>query len=102
MRIKRQVTVNIEELDKKIGVLNKELDAAETYEDYETIMTKLESLTDLRCKLATSRVENSTKSVIVGGLLSVASLVVVLQYENENVITTKAFGMLPNMFRGSK
>lgn len=102
MKIGKQVTINIKDLDDKIGKLNEELENALTQEEYETIINKLESLVTLRCKLASSRDENSVKSVVVGGLLSVASLVVVLQFEDENVITTKAFNMIPSLFKGSK
>jgi broad-specificity NMP kinase len=107
LKIKRQVTANIDELDKKIGELAVELGELETdsdtyQEDYEMITQKMETLTDLRVKLKTSKVDGSIVPVVTSSLLGIASLIIVLQYEDENVITSKAIGMLPNLFRGSK
>lgn len=102
MKMRKQVTINIAELDKKIGILNKELDEAKDKDEYYETVLKIEQLADLRIKLAASRDNNSVKSVVVGGALSLASLIVVLQFEDENVITTKAFNMIPSLFKGSK
>lgn len=100
---KRQISVNIKDLDLKIGKLTKELDLmGEDDEKYEVTMMKIDSLTDLRCKLHESRVEGSIKPIVLSGLLGVIPLILVLKYEEKEVITSKAFNMLPSMFKGSK
>ena len=102
--LKKQVTINIEDLDLKISKLSEELELLEEDETdkYDRIMTKMDKLTELRCKLAESKVNGSLKPVVVSSLLGIASLVIVLRYEEKDVITSKAISMLPGMFRGSK
>lgn len=102
MRLRKQVTVNIEELDKQIGTLIEELEIVEDDEEFEKITKKLEALTNLRCKSAESRMVNgSVKNVVVSGVLGLVSLGIVLKYEEKEVIVSKAFNMLPTMFKGS-
>lgn len=100
---KKQLTINIEELDKKIGKLNEKLSSLEEEdEDYELTVSKIEDLTDIRCKLSESKVKSSIKPLVVSGVFGVATTVIVLRYEKTEVITSKAFNMVTGMFRGSK
>lgn len=99
---KRQLTVNIKDLDLKIGKLNKELETMEDDEKYEMTLVKLTELIDLRCKLSESKDNGSVKAVVISGLFGMASLIAVLKYEEKDVITSKAFSMATSMFRGSK
>lgn len=99
---KKQLTVNIEDLDLKISKLNEELETEENTQKYDLIIKKLEALTTLRCKLSESKVNGSVKPIVVSSLLGIASLVIVLKYEEKDVITSKAISMLPGMFRGGK
>ena len=99
---RRQVTINIKDLDLQIGKLNQELILEEDDDKYNTIIEKIESLTELRCKLSESRVNGSLKPVVVSGLLGIASVVIVLKYEEADVITSKAFNMATSMFRGGR
>lgn len=107
LKIKKQLTTNIEDLDTKISKLSEELETLELdqedyQERYEMITQKMETLTDLRCKLAESQVNGSIKPIVASSLLGIASLVIVLKYEEKDVITSKAISMLPGMFRGGK
>lgn len=101
---KKQITVNIEDLDSKIGVLTKELEEIEDEEEYEIAVSKIDSLVELRTKLAKSKADGrvSVKPVVISGLFGLASVLVVLKYEERDVITSKAFNMATSMFRGSK
>lgn len=100
---KKQLTKNIKDLDLKISKLTNELEELEGDENnYDSKMNKLEKLIELRCKLSESKVNNSVKPLIVSGLFGLTSVVVVLKYEQTEVITSKAFNMATSMFRGSK
>lgn len=85
----------IEELTKKIGYLGSNT-------KYTEKLTELEELTKVRCQLAESRVNGSLKPAIVTGLFGIASIAMVLKYEESEVITSKAFNVATSMFRGSK
>lgn len=97
---KKQVNVNIKDLDVRIGQLNEELLELEDSEEIEKTIKQIEQLTDIRCKLSESNKLGSIKPVVVSGLFGVASMVMVLKYEEKDIITSKAFGMVTNMFRG--
>lgn len=99
---RRQLTANIKSLDLKIGKLNEELEGIDDNDEYEITIGKIESLTALRCKLSESKNVNSVKPLVVSGLFGIASVVIVLKYEETEVITSKAFNMATSMFRGSK
>lgn len=99
---KKQLTVNIEDLDLKIRILTEELALTEDDDKYNTIIGKIDKLTEIRCKLAESKVNGSLTPVVVSGLMGIASLVIVLKFEKAEIITSKAFNMVPNLFRGSK
>lgn len=101
----RQLSKNIKELDKKIGVINEELDTIDLIEDeeIERLTKQLDKYVDLRCKLAGSKnINGSVKGAVVTGVFGIASVVIVLKYEETDVITSKAFNMATSMFRGSK
>lgn len=101
---KKQITVNIKELDLKIAKLNEELEEIEDDDDkYDSTMDKMKRLTELRCKLFESKNTNSVKPLVVTGLFGIASTLVVLYYEDKEVIiTSKAFNIATSMFRGGK
>ena len=104
--LKKQLTKNIEDLDLKISKLSLALEVLDEDDDdyeelYESITDKMEKLTELRCKLADSKVNGSLKPVLISGAVGIGSLLLVLHYEKEEIITSKAINMLPSMFRGS-
>lgn len=99
---KKQLTVNIKDLDLKISKLSKELEEIEDNDEYDITMDKMKALTELRCKLSESKVNSSVKPLVVTGLFGVGSTLLVLYYERAEVITSKAFNNVTSMFRGSK
>lgn len=96
----KQLKVNIELVDAQITKLMGELETAKTQDDYDTIESKLETLTKLRKTMSEDKVNASYKKEIISGLVGLGGLVLVLKHEKTEVITTKAFGMLPKLFRG--
>lgn len=85
--------VQIEELIKVIGLLEKD-------EYYTTKMQKLNDLTKLRTELAESKIKGSHVPIVISGVLGLTSVIAVLKHEKTDVITSKAFGMAQNLFRG--
>ena len=92
----------ITEMDMQIKALTKELQTLERDDAYCDKMAKLDELTRIRCELAESQTNGSIKNVVVSGVLGIASVAIVLKYEEKDVITSKAFSMIPSVFRGSK
>ena len=90
------------EMDKQIEELTKVLEHTRRDEEHSHKLAKLEELTKVRCQLAESSIVGSVKPVVVSGLLSIASVAIVLKYEETEVITSKAFDMAKGMFKGSK
>ena len=102
----KQIAVNIKELDKQIGELNKDLSLLKKEdEDYDSkhreLTEKMDTLVDLRVKLYDSKVKNSLTPILVSGGLSLVSIGLVLKYEQTEVITSKVFTSALGMFRGS-
>jgi hypothetical protein len=89
------------EMDKQIEELTKLIQNLGRDEEYSDKLAKLEELTKVRCQLAESKENGSVKPIVVSGLLSVASLVIVLKYEEKDVITSKALDITRNMFKRS-
>lgn len=98
----KDVNRNIKKIDEAIGKLQDELLVEEDEVKYEQLMLKIESLTDLRVKLNESKEQSSVKSALISGAFGIASIALVLKYEETEVITSKAFGMATSIFRGSK
>lgn len=90
------------EMDKQIEELTVMLTHMCRNEEYSDKLAKLEELTKVRCQLAESKVNASVKPIVVSGVLSIASLAIVLKYEEKEVITSKAYDMVKGMFRGGK
>lgn len=90
------------ELDKQIEELAKAIQMLRRDESYSDKMKKLEELTKIRCQLEESKVKNSVKPVVTSGLLSIASIAIILKYEETDVITSKAMSIATSMFRGNK
>lgn len=99
---KKQITVNIQELDSQIGKLTQELAVEVNDEKFELTTQKLKDLIELRTELYESKVKNSVKPLVVSGLFGLTSVVIVLKYEEANVITSKAWSTAIGMFRGGR
>lgn len=75
-------------VEKKIdNVLEQQLDEVEDLED----VSKILSLMEKRKNLGKSRISPDTMAVVVGNLLGI---VLVMSYERNAVIVSKAFGMI--------
>ncbi len=90
------------EMDKQIEELTAKLDLIERNDKYSEKLSKLEALTKVRCQLAESKVNGSIKPVVISGLFGLTSVLIVLKYEETEVITSKAFNMATSMFRGNR
>lgn len=99
---KKKIVKNIDNLDLKINKLTTQLALAEVTEDVDKTLAELNSLVELRCKLEENRGANSIKPAIVSGIFGVASIALVMKYEEAGVITSKAFNIATGMIRGSK
>lgn len=88
------------ELDEQIEGLSVELKNYEREDTYQTTLQQLENLTKVRCQLAESRIKGSHASTLISGLLGISAILLVLHYEKTDVVTSKAFGMIGNIFRG--
>lgn len=96
----RKIDNNIREIDEQIGKLTKELNDLEYEQAYDMKMNRIKDLTDLRTKLAESREEGSVKGIVTSGALSIASVLIILKYEEKEIITSKAYSIATSMFRG--
>lgn len=97
----KQLRMNIKSLDFKIALLSTKLTSEEDDVQYEKALTKIEDLTKVRCQLASSLQESSNKGAVISGIFGVAGIVIVLKYEEKEIITSKAFSMLTGLFRGA-
>lgn len=96
----KQLKQNIIALDLQIDELMKKLIAAKDEEGRKVIFSEIEQLSELRCKLANSKVSESYTKEVLAGLISVSGMILVLKHEKADVITTKAFSMAQKLFRG--
>lgn len=90
----------INEVDRQILELAKELYSIELDETYLSKMRQLNELTTVRTQLVEGIVKAQYSPTIVEGLLKLSAMLVVLKYEEKDVITSKAFDMVKTMFRG--
>ena len=98
----RQLVKNIKVLDKRIEDKLAYLELEElTDEDYEiqlqlidTLVSAREDLTNVK---ATERGRWIDGKTILSSVVGLASLVMIMKYEEEDVITTKAFSMVTRM-----
>lgn len=95
----------IVELDKQIEDLTQIIGELESDEIYVQKVKKLEDLTKVRCQLAEAKARESNISTympaIISGTVGIALTLIVLNYEKEDIITSKnAFGIVTRMFRG--
>lgn len=79
-------------LDKRIKVLESRL-LKEELEDRAGTMSELETLVRIREQLAGGTDKVSKDALLAAGV-SIASILVILNYEKADIITSKAFSML--------
>lgn len=95
---KKQIKVNIENLDVMISELQEELKELKG-EEYQDALQRVDALVETRCKLAESSDKGSIKTALVSGAFSIASILIVLKYEEKDIITSKAYQLVPKMFK---
>lgn len=93
----KQLKKNIEALDARIAELMNEIGVGGNDEE---VFKEIEKLTELRCKLSETKVNESYSKEIISGAIGIAGLLLVMKYEESNVFTSKALNMLPKLFRG--
>lgn len=90
----------VKELDAQIETQANMLNGLDRDAEYNSKLNKLEELVKIRVELAESKTKDSQLPAIISGTIGLVSMLMVLNYEKDNVVTTKAFNMMPRMFRG--
>lgn len=90
---------NVKDLDNKIGELLEIYESTEDEVERAELMDEIERLTDIRVKLKASKEEGSNSGLWVSGALSIATVVLIMKYEETDIITTKAFNIATRIFR---
>jgi predicted RNase H-like nuclease (RuvC/YqgF family) len=90
----------IVELDRQIEELTKLVENLVSDEVYIAKMQKLEELTKVRCLLAEAKVKESNAPAIIGLVGSISGILLVLNYEKKDIITSKAIGIATKLFGG--
>lgn len=98
---KKQLNKNIAELDNQIAKLGEELRDETVPVKRKGLISEMKELIELRDMMSENKVNESLTKEIIGGVLSVGSLVLVLRYEKAEIITSKAFSMIKGI-KGSK
>lgn len=88
------------EVDRQILELARELVDIELDQTYLSKMRQLDDLTKVRNQLMDSKVKGSNSPAIISGLISISSILIILKYEEKDVITSKAVNIAMSMFRG--
>ena len=96
----KQLKRNIKMVDEHINKLIEELIQTDDKDKADEIQKNIDNATELRCKLSSNKVDESYSKEIVTGLIGIAGMVLVLQHEKADIITSKAFSMATKMFRG--
>lgn len=99
--MKKQIRNNIEELDVQIRDLLEVLGETTDNETRNSLMDDIRELSELRIQLENNLGENSNMEHWIMGGLSLTGVALVLHYEKLDLVTSKAFSMVTNMFRGA-
>lgn len=91
--------LNIRRLDNQIGKLILQYNEEEDEVKRTVLLEEIESLTDIRVDLKTSKVEGSNSHIWISGAISIASMLLIMSYEEEDVITTKAWNIATRIFK---
>lgn len=88
------------ELDKQIEELTMLISKFEIDSEYITKQQRLEELTKIRVQLSECKVKESHAPAVISGVIGVSAMLLVLNYEKTDIVTSKAFGMATKLFRG--
>lgn len=89
----------IVELDRQIEELTIEV-TIEARSGHQANIKKLEELTKIRSQLAESKVNQSHAPALISGLFGISAVLLVLNYEKADIVTSKAFSLATGLFRG--
>lgn len=98
---KKQLIANIEAIDLQIGKLIDELGGLEGTEEHKTIVQEIDDLTKIRKELTESKVKDSNAPAIISGLVGISAILLVLNFEKTDVVTSKAYSMATRLLRGN-
>lgn len=87
------------EIDRQIEELAIMIAQLEVDEGYSTKLKKLEDLSKIRSELSECVVKESNAPAVISGVVGISAMLLVLNYEKKDIITSKAFGMLPKLFK---
>jgi hypothetical protein len=88
------------EIDKQIEELASLIAKVEFDDTYSTKMKQLEELTKVRCLLAESKLKGSYTSEIITGVASISAILLILKYEQTDILTSKSINIAMKLFRG--
>lgn len=99
MIFKKQISDNIEMIDVAIGEVVLEISDSDSGDDITELLDKLDRLNKIRSEMTDSRAKESSKSLVVSGITQLAGILLVLQYEKADVVTSSAFSMATKIFK---
>lgn len=89
-------------IDNQIKIQLVKLKGLDRGSDYADKLKTLDELSKIRGQLNSSKGNETLKSSLLSGAMSLTSLVMILKHEETNVITTKAYDIFRGAFRGGK
>jgi len=98
---KKQIEVNVEFIDTKIGMIIMEMENYDNMDDKEVLYDELYKLTELRNRITDSKVKDSNSKLWISGAIQVVGILTVLHYEKADAVVSKAYSMATGMFKGS-
>lgn len=90
----------VDEVDRQILELAKELVNIELDETYLSKTRQLDNMTKIRGQLIEGMVKNQHSPAIIHGLIQISAMFVLLKYEEKDVIVSKSYDIVKSMFRG--
>ena len=94
-----QLSDVVVELDRQIEELAIMITKIGYDENYTAKLKKLEDLSKIRSELSECVVKESNTPAVISGVVGISAILIVLNYEKKDIITSKAFGMLPKLFK---
>ena len=90
---------NIKNVDKQIGDLLRLYETVTSDAERTEVMEEIRNLTEVRETLKSSDVDGTNKGIWVSGAFSIASILLIMDYEREDAFTTKAFNIATDFLR---
>ena len=90
---------NVKHVDEQIGDLLRLYESVTSDEERTEVMQEIKNLTEVRETLNSSGIDGSNKSIWISGGLSLASILLIMDYEKEDAFTTKAFNIATDFLK---